>query len=184
MLHKRTNEPSYNLEDLAKGAVLEGRKPLNLRTIRSWMKAGVVPGPEGKGQGKHYGERHRLRLLFLQRIQIAIGTARLPLRFINANLPMIGEEVIRRVALGEEELKILGADLLYRDLSAEEEDLSPGESESKVNYDDHDGAGPGPWTTIPITEDISLRMRGYDPDQVTRLNKMAIHLREWSEDEL
>ena len=184
MLHQSTNEPRYNLEDLAEGAALEGGKPLNLRTLRSWMKAGVVPGPDGRGQGKHYGERHRLRLLFLQRIQKAIGTARLPLRYISAYLPRIDEEAIRRVALGEEELHILGADLLYKEWSEETVDFSTMESQSKVSHDDHDAAAEGPWTTIDITEDISLRLKGDDPDQVTRLAKMARHLREWSEDEL
>ncbi len=186
MMHKKTNEPRYNLEDLAEKATLKGEERLNVRTIRSWMKAGVVPGPDGKGQGKHYGETHRLRLLFLQRIQKKLQLSGLPLKYINANLAMIDEETIRRVALGEEDLHILGSDLVYGECLAEEaeEDLSPMESASKVIYDDHDVAAPGLWTTIDITEEISLRLKGDDPDQVTRLAKMARHLREWSEDEL
>ena len=200
MMNSDPKAQRYNLEDLAMAATLEGEKPLNLRTIRSWMKAGVVPGPDGLGQGKHYGEKHRLRLMCLQRIQRAMGAARLPLKYIKSVLPGIDEDTIRRVALGEEDVHILGGylppqtahllheemDQLVSQVSHLDRDFAPSYSQAVASHagqdpDIRDAEG---WTTISITEDISLRLKGCDPEQVTKLAKMATHLREWNEDEL
>lgn len=202
MMNSDPKAQRYNLEDLAQAATLEGEKPLNLRTIRSWMKAGVVPGPDGLGQGKHYGEKHRLHLLCLQRIQIAMDAARLPLKYIKSVLPGIDEDTIRRVALGEEDVHILGSYVPAQTVHLFHKEMDQLSAASQVSHLDggfapsssqtvasHAGQDPDlrdteGWTTISITEDISLRLKGCDPEQVTKLAKMATHLREWNEDEL
>jgi DNA-binding transcriptional MerR regulator len=192
MMNEESQGPRFNLDDLAEAAVLEGGKRLETRTIRSWIKAGVLPGPDGKGrgQGRHYGERHRIRLLFLQRIQKALGeNSRLPLRLIATYLPNIDEGTIRRVARGDvphaELQSAIATHTLHAHRSAEAiaPMMSAEEPPSPVPKKTRRDQGDEHWTTIEVTKNVSLRMRGDDPDQVAQLAKMARHLREWTEGE-
>ncbi len=195
MLDQSPESPRYNLEELAIAAALEKDAVPNLRTIRSWIKAGVMQGPDGRGQGKHYGEEHRERLLFLQRVQKQLKGARLPLKCIAAHLEYVDPAVIRRVALGTEELTIVGAEMLQdewltmaaSEVAAEPASMSPASmspaATSRVRGSDRDNEDASPWTTIDVTPEISLRLKGDDPEQVVRLAKMARHLREWTGEE-
>ena len=185
MLNQRAEDRRYNLEELASAAALDKDAVPNLRTIRSWIKAGVLQGPDGRGQGKHYGEEHRERLLFLQRVQKQLKGARLPLKWIAAHLEYVDPAVIRRVALGTEELTIVGAEMLQDEwltMAASEVEAASA-PKSSVREPDRDNEDSGPWTTIDVTADVSLRLKGDDPEQVARLAKMARHLREWTGEE-
>ncbi len=185
MLNQSAENHRYNLEELASAAALDKDAVPNLRTIRSWIKAGVLQGPDGRGQGKHYGEEHRIRLLFLQQVQKQLKGARLPLKWIAAHLDYVDAAAIRRVALGKEELTIVGAEMLQDEwLTMAASDAEAPAPKSSVREPDRDTEDSGPWTTIDVTADISLRLRGDDPEQVVRLAKMARHLREWTGEEL
>jgi hypothetical protein len=44
-----------------------------------------------------------------------------------------------------------------------------------------DESAPDLWTTIEVTADIALRLRGNEPEEVARLAQLARRLREWIE---
>ena len=188
MLYQQPKDRRYNLEELAVAGALDKEAVPNVRTLRSWIKAGVLQGPDGKGQGKHYGYEHLVGLLFIQRVQKALKGARLPLKWISAHLDYVDPEAIRRVALGEEELTIVGAEMLQDEwvTGATTEPPAP----ASLSFDNaptrpqQSTDESGPWTTINVDAEISLRMRGDDPDGVARLARMAQRLRAWSEEEI
>ena len=68
MLYQHPKDRRYNLEELAVAGALDKEAVPNVRTLRSWIKAGVLQGPDGKGQGKHYGYEHLVGLLFIRDI--------------------------------------------------------------------------------------------------------------------
>ena len=192
MLYDNENT-KYNLEGLAEAATLPGMESPQPRTIRSWIKAGVVQAPDGKGQGKHYGRDHWIQVLFLQQIQKQLDGERLPLKWLAAQLPTIDPGAMERVALGQEKLAIIGAAQFNDSWSNDAEPYSPGppsetshasmQVDTKNVRSGRDAEESGPWTTIDVTTEISLRLKGDDPEQVVRLAKMARHLREWTGEE-
>lgn len=182
MLYDNENA-KYNLEGLAEAATLPGMESPQPRTIRSWIKAGVMQAPGGKGQGKHYGEEHRIQLLFLQQIQKQLDGERLPLKWLAAQLPTIDPGAMKRVALGQEKLAIIGAAQFSDGWAPPAASLAPAQPDTTNWKSDRDSEEVGPWTTIDVTAEISLRLKGDDPKQVVRLAKMARHLREWTEEE-
>lgn len=97
--------PPFSLEQLCDATGVKER------TIRSWIKEGVLPAARGRGRGAYYGQDHMDRLLFIRRLREATGS-RLPLpmlRDIFDRLATGGDpEVVHRVAQGEETLSVAG----------------------------------------------------------------------------
>ena len=174
------NPTTYRLSDLAE---LTGYPP---RTIRSWITAGVLADPGGRGRGAHYGQEHLDRLLFLRQVHDQVRR-RLPLQEMRAIFESVPAETVARVARGEEPLAV-------GDLSAAAPSPSVGPAlSSALMAATHPGAqwgapqhkrtGTAPsqshWTTIEVGDGVELRMRGDDPERVAWLAKLARRLREW-----
>jgi len=200
----------YTLDDLEAEAGLPGR------TIRSWISAGILPRPRGKGRGAHFGDDHLMRIRFVQKVRETVGT-RMPLRTLAGIVEHTPAATIRRVANGEEEVRAVptfsfdsgDGDAVYQeDLSEaasvqaswesqEVEQLSEGESAlgetpASTAFKPKPSKAPrGAWdrtpgersTTIDVTDEISLRMRGDDPEKMVWLAQLARRLREWIGDE-
>ena len=173
-------EPSlYSLEDL------EAATGFGTRRIRSWIQAGVLPPPHGRGPGPHYGDQHLERLRFIARLP----SDRIPIDYLRQIFSEVPRETIRRVADGEEPVTMLGSgDLPPR----EYERLAPRPPEAfamapspmdpeplQRPRDRSPREDPTPWTTIEIEDGLELRMRGDDPDRVAWLARLARRLREW-----
>lgn len=87
-------------------ASISGEKP---RTIRSWIRQGLLPPARGGGRGSYYDQEHVDRLLFVVKLREKAG-ARLPASVVRDVLHQLlrgaDPDVVRRVAHGEEPLEI------------------------------------------------------------------------------
>lgn len=87
-------------------ATISGEKP---RTIRSWIRQGLLPPARGGGRGSYYDQEHVDRLLFVVKLREKAG-ARLPTSVVRDVLHQLlrsaDPNVVRRVAHGEESLEI------------------------------------------------------------------------------
>lgn len=180
-------EPSlYSLEDL------EAATGFGTRRIRSWIQAGVLPPPHGRGPGPHYGEQHLERLRFIARLP----SDRIPIDYLRQIFSEVPRETIRRVADGEEPVTMLHGSALF--MQADEVALP---EPAAARHPEGDVAcsppfpdpprrldpprskpareDPTPWTTIEIEDGLELRMRGDEPDRVAWLARLARRLRVW-----
>lgn len=184
-------------------ASLSGEKP---RTIRSWIRQGLLPPARGGGRGSYYDQEHVDRLLFVVKLREKAG-ARLPTSVVRDVLHQLlrgsDPDVVRRVAHGEESLEI--ADL-FGGGSASSEVLDPPVSRSMRFYPaaQNDEAhyrvfaqeelieDPSPetpprseprWTTIQLRDDLELRLASDDPERVAWLARVARRLRQLLEQE-
>ena len=187
-------------------ASISGEKP---RTIRSWIRQGLLPPARGGGRGSYYDQEHVDRLLFVVKLREKAG-ARLPTSVVRDVLHRLlrgsDPDVVRRVAHGEESLEI--ADLFGApSSSAELFDPAPMASSSMASMrsmsmrrpaEDEEERGlvlgqeelvpePPPaeprWTTIQLREDLELRMASDDPERVAWLARIARRLRQLLEQE-
>lgn len=184
-------------------ASISGEKP---RTIRSWIRQGLLPPARGGGRGSYYDQEHVDRLLFVVRLRQKAG-ARLPTSVVRDVLHQLlggaDPDVVRRVAHGEESLEI--ADLFGAPGgSAEAFGAAPMASASRVSRsmrrpaDDEEERClvlsqeelvPAPprseprWTTIQLREDLELRLASDDPERVAWLARIARRLRQLLEQE-
>ena len=96
-------DSTFSLDDLAR---ISGEKP---RTIRSWIRQGLLPPARGGGRGSYYDQEHVDRLLFVVKLREKAG-ARLPTSVVRDVLHQLlrgsDPDVVRRVAHGEESLEI------------------------------------------------------------------------------
>lgn len=189
--------PPYSLDQLADASGEQAR------TIRSWIKEGVLPAALGKGRGAFYGQEHMDRLLFVRRLREETGT-RLPLAMIRDILQRLyasnDPDVVRRVAHGEESLKVAGltepsgvveeSSMAYGDVSrmamhSVEHDDEERDDEDFLPLLSASRPAPSPpaagevYTTIQIQKDLELRLRSDDPHRVAWLARLARKLRTW-----
>ena len=166
----------FTLEDLEK------RTGFSARRIRSWIQAGVLPPPRGRGPGPHYDEEHLERLRFIHQLP----SERVPMEFLRQVFEEVPRETIRRVASGEEAVSLFGApkslaaaaNLMASVSHPKKEDPAPPRPRQSPK-----GTGSRtdstPWTTIEIEDGLELRLRGDDPDRVAWLARLARRLRDW-----
>lgn len=186
---------SYALEEL------EALSGIPERTIRSYIARRMLPPPSGRGRAATYGEEHLTRLRFLQAVRAA-SPYDLPLELLARLLRELPPEQIERVARGEERVHaevLPGVDTsLLRRKRGEDEFASlrpefeapyPVErsmqlfSMSAPRADPPEPVSDEIWSTIEVTRDLRLSMRG--PAGATRddLRRLARRLRAWlSED--
>ena len=79
---------SYDLADLSH------RADVSQRTVRYYIQQGLLPSPETRGPGAHYGQEHLDRLRLIRRLQ----KEHLPLAEIRRRLAELGPREIRRLA--------------------------------------------------------------------------------------
>ncbi len=79
---------SYDLAELS------GRADVSQRTVRYYIQQGLVPSPETRGPGAHYGPEHLDRLRLIRRLQ----KEHLPLAEIRRRLEELGPREIRELA--------------------------------------------------------------------------------------
>ncbi len=78
---------------------LSDRSKVSTRTIRYYIQQGLIPAPETRGPGAHYGPEHVDRLRLIRRLQ----QEHLPLSEIRKRIEKLSPEEIRRVVETEPE---------------------------------------------------------------------------------
>ncbi|HJP03333.1 MAG TPA: helix-turn-helix domain-containing protein [Planctomycetota bacterium] len=194
-----TQQGIYTLQDL------EDRTGLPGRTIRSWISAGVLPKPLGRGRGAHFDEEHLTHLQFIQALREELGP-RVPLKTLAEIMRGVDRQTMKRVASGEESVRAIPVhtappvsdsdcapvDMLKsRTLDPDPFSFSGSVRQGQWKLPPNVGAmptasvadesAPDLWTTIEVTADIALRLRGNEPEEVARLAQLARRLREWIE---
>ena len=184
-------------------ASISGEKP---RTIRSWIRQGLLPPARGGGRGSYYDQEHVDRLLFVVKLREKAG-ARLPTSVVRDVLHQLlrsaDPDVVRRVAHGEESLEIAdlfgapssSADLIAADsmvnrsmsytspdLEADDEVLDLREM-SMVPQPAASAHSEPRWTTMQLREDLELRLASDDPERVAWLARIARRVRQLLEQE-
>ena len=130
-------DSTFSLDDLAR---ISGEKP---RTIRSWIRQGLLPPARGGGRGSYYDQEHVDRLGFVVQLRKKAG-ARLPTSVIRDVLHQLlggaDPDVVRRVARGEEPLEV--ADLFGafdgRASSAAQPPMQSMRSQASVRFEELD----------------------------------------------
>ena len=79
--------PAYDLADLS------DRAGVSQRTVRYYIQQGLLPAPESRGPGAHYGPEHLDRLRLIRRLQ----REHLPLAEIRRRLEALGPAEISRL---------------------------------------------------------------------------------------
>ena len=184
-------------------ASISGEKP---RTIRSWIRQGLLPPARGGGRGSYYDQEHVDRLLFVVKLREKAG-ARLPTSVVRDVLHQLlrsaDPDVVRRVAHGEESLEIAdlfgapssSADLIAADsmvnrsmsytspdLEADDEVLDLREM-SMVPQPAASAHSEPRWTTMQLREGLELRLASDDPERVAWLARIARRVRQLLEQE-
>ena len=172
------------------------------RTIRSYIEQGLLRGPEIGGRGARYGTYHVERL---QAIRTLKDERRLPLAEVRRLLLGMTAAEISGLA-GEADAEISSAPpepprpesaLHYlrsvqrgsskAPLPAAPRPQGPTPLDVVLARLDHVAPGSKParkargevWTSIPITRDVEIRVRGVQPaDRLARWERIADHLRE------
>lgn len=183
--------PIYTLEDLA------AESGIYERTIRSYIARGLLPPPDGRGRAASYGPEHLTRLKFINAVREAALPYELPLAKIEELLHTLPQEQIERVASGEEKVQAafvgeLDPALMRRRRSEREEQFErvvrrapPPDAEPLRSYAPPLGSPMGPprdesvWTSIDVTRDLRLSMRGADEATRRQLDHLATRLRRW-----
>lgn len=185
--------PSYTLEQLAEGSGIYER------TIRSYIARGLLPPPDGRGRAASYGPEHLTRLKFIQAVREAALPYELPLAKIEELLRVLPAEQIERVASGEEKVQAafvgeLDPALMRRRRSERDEQWErpvrrapPQDAEPLRSYAPPQGSFRPPeplhdesvWTSIDVTQDLRLSMRGGDEATRMQLDHLAARLRRW-----
>lgn len=183
--------PPYSLAQLSEAS---GEKE---RTIRSWIREGLLPPARGKGRGAFYVQEHMDRLGFIARARRELGS--LPLGVLRELLDRLYESddpgVVHRIATGAEPLDVLRVLGGERDVLRESTIAFESDDQIARKYHqrraarmdaprpavraDAPDADPRPYTTIQIEPDLELRLRGDDPERVAWLARLSRKLREW-----
>ncbi len=72
---------------------LSARSKVSPRTIRYYIQQGLIPAPEARGPGAHYGAEHVDRLRLIRRLQ----QEHLPLSEIRRRIEKLSPEEVRRI---------------------------------------------------------------------------------------
>src|SRR5687768_3087148 len=78
---------------------LSDRARVSARTIRYYIQQGLLPAPEARGPGAHYGPEHVDRLLLIRRLQ----REHLPLSEIRKRIETLSPAEVRRIVQSEPE---------------------------------------------------------------------------------
>ena len=181
-------EEQFTLAELAE------RLGVHPRTIRSYIEKGLLRGPEGAGRGARYTSYHLQRLRAIWVLKDLRGlpmpeVRRRLLAMTPADFGSVAQEsdrgsvlsaapqppnsalaYLRGVASGADvELSPAPMDVLLTRLHR----LSPRGSPARK-------ARGEVWTTIPLTPDVEIRVRGaLTGDELARWERIADHLREF-----
>jgi DNA-binding transcriptional MerR regulator len=173
-------------------ADLQRESGYQARTIRSWIKAGVLPRPEGTGRGASYTEQHLERLLFIRKLRSKVDDRRMPLPDLRRIFEALTGDQVSRVASGEEPLEVADVSPWAPSLWSEHADPPPASMRPRTTVNapaavpvheesprPYGRAEAEPHTTIEVADGVELRMRGDDPERVAWLAKLARRVREW-----
>jgi DNA-binding transcriptional MerR regulator len=150
------------------------------RTIRHYIARGLLPKPEGRGPTAYYTQQHLIQLLFVRCIrESAPGLGLDEIARLVATLP---PDQIRRVALGEEEVRAVGISSPQQSLMVAEPP-GPYRVVAGAPPPRHARTVRETWSTISLEEDIEIRIRGSAPNDLRRLARLARQLGEWLQDE-
>ena len=161
--------PTYDLAELSE------RAGVSQRTVRYYIQQGLLPAPETRGPGAHYGPEHLDRLRLIRRLQ----REHLPLAEIRRRLEPLGPAEIRRLLdRAPERPKGDARDYIRRVLSGGPPSLSaqriaplatdavepqPALREPSRSFVDQDRLRKAParsqWDRIPLGPDVELHVR-------------------------
>lgn len=181
---------------------LSGASDEKERTIRSWIREGLLPPARGKGRGSFYDQEHMDRLGFVVQARRKLGSW--PLGALRELLDLLyaagDSDLVHRIATGDERIDVLrnyqgGRDLVREAtdgfLRGERTTVEPverkfsrwvvPEERADMVHETFD-VDPRPYTTIQIEPDLELRLRGDDPERVAWLARLSRRLREWIRD--
>lgn len=180
------------------------------RTIRSYISRGLLPPPSGRGRAASYGPEHLERLQFIGQVRKALPYE-VPFALIQRLLEQLPPDQIVRIARGEESVAavpVLGGvdpQLLRRKREPTAWDVTdslrePGSAAHRADREtQHALRSPAPelrqersqdplsipetWTTLQVTPDLRISLRGPAPSNARRLAALAERLRAWLAEE-
>ena len=179
-------------------AELSDRAGVSQRTVRYYIQQGLLPSPETRGPGAHYGPEHLDRLRLIRRMQ----REHLPLAEIRRRLEALDPAEIRRLAEHSPMPKDDARDYIRGVLSEGAPSLSPRRVRTKLEAPAvteaslsffETSAVPAPaspkqapvrsqWDRIPLGPDIELHVRRpltrEQNRQIERLLQAARHILE------
>lgn len=185
-------EDEFTLVELA------GQLGIQPRTIRSYIEQGLLRGPEIGGRGARYGTYHLQRLQAIRTLKedrgLPLAEVRRVLLAMSASdisaLSASSDEESAPPARAESALNYL-RNVQGRLPSAEPLPSAPPQGPTPVDALlarlDRAAQGSKParkargevWTSVPVTKDIELRVRGVQPaGRLARWERIADHLRE------
>jgi DNA-binding transcriptional MerR regulator len=173
------------------------------RTIRAYIARGLLPPPYGRGRASSYGEEHLLRLQFLQAVRQAVPVE-LPLDTLKSLLERLSPPELARAARGDRAVlsELLGGidtSLLRKRRIETDAPSSPAPSlrfsmgAPRKNLP-ASPAGPAPlaermppsetsgsdvWSTVDVSADLRISMRGASAEKQSELRRLAARLRAW-----
>jgi DNA-binding transcriptional MerR regulator len=166
---------------------LSARAGVSPRTVRYYIQQGLLPSPDARGPGAHYGSEHLTRLQLIKRLQ----REHLPLGEIRRRMERLAPSQVRQLLENPVPPPITSASHYVRDVLSEgapmfgairEQQLSlrsstaprilPGESRSRLSRSQ--------WDRIALSPDVELHVRRplarEQNRQVERLMEAARHI--------
>jgi len=136
---------------------------VSIRTIRFYIQQGLLPAPESRGPGAHYGPEHLDRLLLIRRMQ----REHLPLAEIRRRLQELGPVEVKRLLEREPVAESSAAEYIRATLG------STSVRESQPAYSRPDFARTAPsapsapskpphrsmWDRVSLSPDVELHVR-------------------------
>lgn len=175
----------YTLKDLEELTGFDGR------TIYFYVQEGLVPKLGRRGRTSQYPQAFLDRLLFIKQLKGLQDTGRIgpiTLRDIRKIMQTISPETVARVAAGEEPLQAIELDTEWEGLTSDRfsaagatqansveqiRDMGVGFSlEPSSTEESEEDGDPDEWTTLSVTDDILLTVRGRDAKAMPLVQKL------------
>lgn len=144
------DDTSFSLADLSDQA------RVSVRTIRFYIQQGLLPAPESRGPGAHYGSEHLDRLLLIRRMQ----REHLPLAEIRRRLEEMGPAEVKRLLEREPLPESSAAEYIRATLGG-----STSVREQPSDYTQRPSAPPpktverSTWDRVAFSPDVELHIR-------------------------
>jgi DNA-binding transcriptional MerR regulator len=165
------------------------------RTIRAYIARGLLPPPYGRGRASSYGEEHLLRLQFLQAVRQAVPVE-LPLDTLKSLLARAarGDRAVLSELLGGIDTSLLRKRRIETDapsspapslrfsMGAPRKNLpaSPaGPAPLAERMPPSETSGSDLWSTVDVSADLRISMRGASAEKQSELRRLAARLRAW-----